>query len=273
MMALTLRDLGSNAPPMDDLQRLTLLERQFRRRPQSYRGGPSSGELKFIAFLVSTAGAGRGDRVLDVACGTGAMTLAFADRCGSAVGIDIAEPALAHARNEASQRGLANAEFVLGELERMPFADGAFAGAVCRFSFHHFVNPARVFAEMTRVVGPNGWMVIADMTASEEASKAELHNELERLADPTHSRTMAPSEFESMFAANDFRTVMKIARDARTTLDEWIGFNDTPPADAARIRELMEGSLEGDRAGLRAIRDGSTIRTIRTSTVFVIERE
>jgi hypothetical protein len=35
----------------------------------------------------------------------------------------------------------------------------------------------------------------------------------------------------------------------------------------------MEGSLDGDRAGLRAIRDGSTIRTIRTSTVFVIERE
>jgi len=111
------------------------------------------------------------------------------------------------------------------------------------------------------------------MTASEEASKAELHNELERLADPTHARTMAPSEFESMFAANDFRTVMKIGRDARTTLDEWIGFNNTPQPDAARIRELMEGSLDGDRAGLRAIRDGATIRTIRTSTVFVIERE
>jgi len=65
---------------MDDLQRLASLQRQFRRRPQSYRGAPGSGELKFIAFLVSTAGAGRDDRVLDVACGTGALTLAFADR-------------------------------------------------------------------------------------------------------------------------------------------------------------------------------------------------
>ena len=41
----------------------------------------------------------------------------------------------------------------------------------------------------------------------------------------------------------------------------------------SRIRELMESSLDGDRAGLRAIRDAGTIRTIRTTTTFVIERE
>jgi ubiquinone/menaquinone biosynthesis C-methylase UbiE len=258
---------------MEILQPLEALEQQFRRRAQAYRGTPSSGELKFIAFLVSTAGATRQDRVLDVACGTGAMTLAFADRCGSSVGIDVVARALTQARAEASGRGLANADFALGELERMPFAGGSFTGAACRFSFHHFVNPARVFAEMARVVAPRGWMVIADMTASEEDEKAALHNELERLADPTHARTLAPSEFEAMFAANGFRLVMKIARDSRTTLDDWIGFNDASPENAARIRELMESSLDGDRAGLRAIRDAGTIRTIRTTTTFVIERE
>jgi len=258
---------------MKDLQRLALLERQFRRRPEAYAGVPGTGELKFIAFLVSTAGAGRDDRVLDVACGTGALTLAFAERCGNAVGLDIMAPALAQGRAQARERGLANVEFTLGELERMPFGDGQFTGVACRFSFHHFVNPARVFAEMARVIGPRGWMVIADMTASEEQPKAALHNELERLADSTHARTLAASEFETLFAAHGFRTVMKIARDARTTLDEWIGFNHTPPHDAARIRELMEGSVDGDRAGLRAIRDGATIRTIRTSMTFVIERD
>jgi ubiquinone/menaquinone biosynthesis C-methylase UbiE len=258
---------------MNDLQRLAMLERQFRRRPQAYDGVPGTGELKFIAFLVSTAGAGRDDRVLDVACGTGALTQAFAERCGDAVGLDIMAPALAQGRARARERGLSNVEFTLGELERMPFRDDRFSGAACRFSFHHFVNPARIFAEMARVIGPNGWMVIADMTASEDQAKAAVHNELERLADPTHARTLAASEFETMFATHGFRTVMKIARDARTTLDEWIGFNHTPPIAAARIRTLMEASLDGDRAGLRAIRDRDTIRTIRTSMTFVIERE
>ena len=106
--------------------------------------------------------------MLDVACGTGALTLAFAERCGSSVGLDIMAPALAQARSLASERGLVNVEFTLGELERMPFGDGQFTGAACRFSFHHIVNPARVFAEMARVVGPRGWMIIADMTASGE---------------------------------------------------------------------------------------------------------
>jgi len=258
---------------MENHQRLELFERQFRRRQQAYGRAPSAGELKFIAFLVSTAGATRQDRVLDVACGGGAMTLAFADRCGGSVGLDVIESALVQARAEADQRGLANAGFALGELERMPFTDDSFSGAACRFSFHHFVNPARVFAEMTRVVGPHGWMVIADMTASEDRAKAALHNELERLADPTHARTLAPSEFESMFAANGFRLVMKIARDSRTTLEDWIGFNDASPENSARIRELMESSIDGDRAGLRAVRDRDTIRTIRTTTTFVIEHE
>src|SRR5579863_9557291 len=255
---------------MKDLQRLALLERQFRRRPEAYAGVPGTGELKFIAFLVSTAGAGRDDRVLDVACGTGALTLAFAERCGNAVGLDIMAPALAQGRAQARERGLANVEFTLGEPERMPFGDGSFTGVACRFSFHHFVNPARVFAEMARAVGPRGWMIVADMTTSEDEARAALHNEMERLADPTHARTLAASEFETFFAAHGFRTLTTIARDARTTLEEWIGFNHTPPEAAARIRDLMEGSVEGDRAGLRAIRDRGTIRT---STTFVIERE
>jgi ubiquinone/menaquinone biosynthesis C-methylase UbiE len=258
---------------MNDLERLATLDRQFRRRPQSYDGVPGVGELKFIAFLVSTAGAGRDDRVLDVACGTGALTQAFAERCGNSVGLDIMAPALAQARAQARERGLTNVEFVLGEPERMPFRDGQFTGAACRFAFHHIVNPAHVFAEMARVVGPGGWMIIADMTASEDRGKASLHNEIERLADPTHARTLSASEFEAFFTAHGFRTVMKIERDARITLNEWLGFNHTPPDDAARIRELMEGALDGDRTGLRAIRDGETIRTIRTSTIFVIERE
>src|SRR5579863_4496758 len=101
---------GPRMPRDIDFQRLAKLDRQFRRRPEAYAGSVGAGELKFIAFLVSTAGAGRDDRVLDVACGTGALTRAFAQRCGGAVGLDVMAPALAQARSQAREDGLVNVE-------------------------------------------------------------------------------------------------------------------------------------------------------------------
>jgi hypothetical protein len=62
------------------------------------------------------------------------------------------------------------------------------------------------------------------MAAAEDPAKAELHNQMERLCDPTHSRTLPAGEFEGMFAEDGFRTALKIERDARLTLDDKIGY-------------------------------------------------
>ncbi|HVA39031.1 MAG TPA: methyltransferase domain-containing protein, partial [Candidatus Binataceae bacterium] len=178
---------------------------QFRRNPESFARMSalmaSSADAKFLHYMVSISGVARVERVLDVACGPGACALAFAERCGRAVGLDPSVELVAQARKAAVRRGAGNAAFTVGEVERMAFRDGAFDAAVCRFSFHHFTNPARVFAEMARVVGPRGWMVVVDVTASEDPAKAALHNQLERLCDPTHVRMLAASEFERIFAA------------------------------------------------------------------------
>jgi ubiquinone/menaquinone biosynthesis C-methylase UbiE len=127
---------------------------------------------RFTAFLISASGMTRGDRVPEVACGTGVSTIAFAERCMAAVGLEIRADAMARARLDALTRKVGNASFVAGELERMPLTDGSFTGAICRFSFHHFVHPERIFAEMARVVAHNGWMVVSDMTASNDPDQA-----------------------------------------------------------------------------------------------------
>jgi len=259
---------------MDDSsgRRPSAAQQQLRRRPNAYAMAPTSFDEKFFAFMISISGAGKKDRVLDVACGSGAGTMAFAERCHSAIGLDVVDEPLARARTAAAQRGLSNAGFTLGEVERVPFGEGAFTGAICRFSFHHFVNPRRVFSEMARVVEPGGWMVISDMTSSEDADKAAYQNELERLCDPTHGRSMPISEFQRMFADHGFRTAMKVERDSRITVDDWIRFGNAPPENAARLRELSLIAVEGDRAGLRMTRDGGSIRLIHNSVSFVIEK-
>ncbi|MGH7934383.1 MAG: class I SAM-dependent methyltransferase [Candidatus Binataceae bacterium] len=258
---------------MDEISaHLSIARQQFQRRPHVYANMQTPADQKFLAFMVSTSGAGKSDCVLDVACGPGAATLAFAERCKRAVGLDLSPELLTRARAEAAARAVENAAFMLSELERMAFADGAFTGAVCRFSFHHFVNPERVFAEMARVVAPGGWMMIADTAASEDADKAALHNELERLCDPTHSRALAPSEFERMFDAHGFSVTMKIARDARMTVDDWIRFGNPPAENVEKLRELAQASVEEDRTGLKFLRDRDTIRMVHTTINFVIEK-
>lgn len=250
----------------------TTAQQQLRRRPDARPPVPSAAELKFLGFMISISGVAKNDRVLDVACGSGSTTLAFAERCRGTVGLDVHPEGLARAIVAAAERGISNAAFVLGELERMPVADGAFDGATCRFSFHHIVHPERVFAEMARAVAPGGWIVISDLVTSEDPEQAALHNELERLVDPMHARSLPVSEFERMFAAYGFNVMMKIARDARLTVDDWIRFGAPPPENVPRIREMTESWADNDGAGLKFTRDGATIRLAHQSVSFVIEK-
>ena len=250
---------------------------QFRRNPETFARMSalmsSSADAKFLHYMVSISGVAREERVLDVACGPGACALAFAERCRRAVGLDPSVELVAQAREAAARRGAGNAAFTVGEVERMAFRDGAFDAAVCRFSFHHFTDPARVFAEMARVVGPRGWMVVVDVTASEDPLKAALHNRLERLCDPTHVRMLAASEFERIFAAGGFSVAMKIARQSLSTVEQWTSFGSAPSENVPIIRTILEDGVDEDRPGLALQRDAGTIRLMHTSVSFVLERE
>jgi ubiquinone/menaquinone biosynthesis C-methylase UbiE len=258
---------------LENTGKLSAARQQLRRRPDAYAMIPTPADRKFIAFLVSVSGVAKSDRVLDLACGSGSATLGFAERCAQAIGLDVLEQPLRLALAAAKERRIGNAEFVLSEVERLGFADGSFNGALCRFSFHHLTNPASVFAELARVVAPGGWMVISDMIASEDPAKAKMHNQMERLCDPSHARTLPSSEFERMFSQHGFRTAMKVARDARLTLDDWIRFGGATAENAAKLRELAEAALAQDGAGLKFSRDGDQIRLVHNSVSFVIEKE
>jgi ubiquinone/menaquinone biosynthesis C-methylase UbiE len=246
---------------------------QFRRRSAAYAIATNPSDQKFIAFMISISGVAKTDHVLELACGNGNTTLAFAERCGRAIGVDVAEEPLQLARTSAADRNVNNVDFIISEVERLSFDDSTFNGALCRFSFHHFLNPARVFAELARVVAPGGWMVITDMVASEDRAKAEFHNQMERLCDPTHSRTLPGSEFERMFTEQGFRIALKVERDARLTLDDWIRFGGASPENAARLREMAAAAVDQDRAGLKFTRDGDQIRLVHNSVSFVLEKD
>jgi len=244
---------------------------QFGKMADVYARMRQTTDERSLNALVAVSGADAGSRVLDVACGPGFLTMAFAARCRAAVGVDATEPFLAMARAEAQQRGIGNVEFRSGNAEQLPFDDGAFDWVACRAAFHHFARPERVLTEMVRVAAPRGSLLIADMLSSDDAAKAEYHNRMERLVDPSHVRALTVSEFERLVAAAGmvprFETTVPIDID----VEEWLEHGGPDAATAAQVRALIAASLDTDRCGLNVRRENGVVRFSYTTGVFVLE--
>jgi ubiquinone/menaquinone biosynthesis C-methylase UbiE len=112
--------------------------------------------------LVEVAAIKPGDRVLDVACGTGVVTRLAANKIGSAgqvVGFDLNAGMLARAR--AFGDTAAAIEWRLGNATEMPFADATFDCVVCQHGLQFIPNKAAAASEMHRVLADRGRIVIS----------------------------------------------------------------------------------------------------------------
>lgn len=102
---------------------------------------------------------GRGDRVLDVGCGTGVVAREAARRVGAegrVVGLDLNPRMLAVA-----QRVAPEIEWRQGDAGELPFEDGAFDVVVSQFAAMFFPDPVQALREMWRVLAPRGRLAVA----------------------------------------------------------------------------------------------------------------
>jgi ubiquinone/menaquinone biosynthesis C-methylase UbiE len=115
--------------------------------------------------LLAASGASAGQRVLDVACGTGYFARLLGSAVGPSgevVGVDAAPEMVAYARRRSRRQP--TCRFEVGSAEALPFADASFDLVVSSLAMHHLpadLQP-RAIAEMRRVLRPGGRVLIAE---------------------------------------------------------------------------------------------------------------
>ncbi|MFH1680482.1 MAG: ubiquinone/menaquinone biosynthesis methyltransferase [Candidatus Eisenbacteria bacterium] len=109
---------------------------------------------------------GEGGRVLDVACGTGDLSIEAARAVpgGLVLGIDFSTPMLRRAREKAAAAG-APVLFAEGAAERLPVRDRSFDASGIAFGIRNVPDRARAIREMARAVRPGGRVVVLDLAA------------------------------------------------------------------------------------------------------------
>jgi ubiquinone/menaquinone biosynthesis C-methylase UbiE len=165
------------------------------------------------ARVMASAGLRAGQRVLDVACGTGVLSRAVADRVGpsgSVVGLDVNAGML-----DVAARKAPHIEWRAGRAEELPFEDEAFDAVVSQFGLMFFDDRAVAAEEMARVLRRGGRLAVAVWDRLERSpGYAAVTKLLQRLfGDSVASAMRAPfslgdrSTLRSLFESEDLENL------------------------------------------------------------------
>jgi ubiquinone/menaquinone biosynthesis C-methylase UbiE len=226
---------------------------QFTRQAESYakltasaRGASGTPFLDAICPLET-------DRVLDVACGVGRLTIALAKVTQHVTGIDLTAAMIDKGRALQAETGVANVDWHVGDILPLPFPDGAFSLVVSQAAFHHLIDPAAVLTEMVRVCSDDGRVAVNDL--SPDRGKADAFNRVEKLRDPSHVRALPPAELRSLgrqiglvesAVCSDFVPPIALEAVLKTSFPN--------PGDLEKVRALYRADAQSgvDALGLRA---------------------
>lgn len=154
----------------------------------------------FGSRLVELAPIPAGGKVLDVAAGRGALLFSAAEKVGpqgKVTAIDLSEGMVRETGNEIRSLGIANAEILQMDAERLDFPDSTFDCVLCGFAIFFFPHLDQALAEFRRVLKPGGvlavstwgqtderWKWLREMTARSRTAQTEAPSDRPQFESP-----------------------------------------------------------------------------------------
>ncbi|WP_409304726.1 class I SAM-dependent methyltransferase [Peribacillus sp. SCS-155] len=154
--------------------------------------------------------------VIDIATGGGHVSKTLSPFVDHVYATDLTPQMLTTARKHLAP-GCKNVSYIIADAETLPFLENTFDAAVCRIAAHHFPNPQKFVAEISRVLKPKGKFLLIDNIAPEEAELDLFMNTTEKLRDDSHGRCFTIKEWSSWFEQNDL--VITKSEKRRKTFD------------------------------------------------------
>ncbi|WP_102049487.1 class I SAM-dependent methyltransferase [Pygmaiobacter massiliensis] len=152
----------------------------------------------FKQKLIETVHIRERDKLLDVACGNGALLAMLSKTVHfDGYGVDIAENMICEARKR-----LPDMRFSVAGCDNLPFGDGSFNVMTVSAAFHHFPDASKFAEEAFRTLKPGGVLYIADVFWP--APLRVLCNPFLRFAKTGDVKIYAPSEIKTLFEQRGF---------------------------------------------------------------------
>ena len=157
-------------------------------------------DRKWRKEMIAAVDARPGDRVLDLAAGTGVSSVAFAEAGVQVVPCDFSVGML-----QAGKKVRPTLDFVAGDGTKLPFADDTFDAVTISFGLRNFVDTVAGLREMRRVTRPGGRLVVCEFSHPTNAAFRTLYLEYLMKGLPAIAKAASSSPDAYVYLAESIR--------------------------------------------------------------------
>jgi len=223
------------------------VKEQFNKQSVNFDRWPVTRDEAVLDSLFHFFALRPGDRLLDIACGTGAFAAHAGRRIKAVQGVDISEGMIKIARENASRLKLDNIDFRCCDVENIPLESGGFDCVVSKSAFHHMKNIETVFKEMIRCCRANGGIGLQDIVSYEDNHLDGFFEELEREIDASHHLTRSKQEIIDLYKRNRVRITRLFESTAELDFNGYVNHAVQTETAGERIKQLLETGLKDGR--------------------------